>query len=212
MNWILSRTSGTPFTVGTSGTSVNAPGNTQTADQILPTVADSRRPRRRPAVFRSERFRAGHRRPLRQHRPQHPARSRRLQPGRQPFPRFHNDRAVCLAVPRRSFGVTNTPQFGNPGATVSSATRNADGSIGSERLRRNHQRHRRTAVPVRAEVVLLAGGPRYERSSYRIDRDIENSLRSVSTRRVRVFPRGGKRPGTTTELVAIAPRNRKAKC
>jgi hypothetical protein len=27
------------------------------------------------------------------------------------------------------FGATNTPQFGNPGATVSSLTRNADGSI-----------------------------------------------------------------------------------
>jgi len=26
--------SGTSFTVGTSGTSVNAPGNTQTADQV----------------------------------------------------------------------------------------------------------------------------------------------------------------------------------
>ena len=31
--------SGTPFTVGTSGTSVNSPGNTQTADQILSNVA-----------------------------------------------------------------------------------------------------------------------------------------------------------------------------
>jgi hypothetical protein len=38
-NWIMSRTSGTPFTVGTSGTSVNAPTNTQTADQVLSTVA-----------------------------------------------------------------------------------------------------------------------------------------------------------------------------
>jgi hypothetical protein len=27
------------------------------------------------------------------------------------------------------FGVTNTPQFGNPGATVSSMTTNPDGSI-----------------------------------------------------------------------------------
>ena len=27
------------------------------------------------------------------------------------------------------FGATNTPQFNNPGATASSATRNADGSI-----------------------------------------------------------------------------------
>ena len=30
--------SGTPFTVLTSGTSVNAPGNTQTADQVKPEV------------------------------------------------------------------------------------------------------------------------------------------------------------------------------
>jgi hypothetical protein len=37
-NWILSRESGTPFTVGASGTSLNAPGNTQTANQVLPTV------------------------------------------------------------------------------------------------------------------------------------------------------------------------------
>ena len=34
VNWILSRMSGTPFTVVTSGTSVNSPGNTQTADQV----------------------------------------------------------------------------------------------------------------------------------------------------------------------------------
>src|SRR5205823_3231566 len=34
LNWILSRISGTPFTVGSSGTSVNAPGSTQTADQV----------------------------------------------------------------------------------------------------------------------------------------------------------------------------------
>lgn len=30
-----------------------------------------------------------------------------------------------------AFNLTNTPQFGNPGATVSSATFNADGSIKS---------------------------------------------------------------------------------
>lgn len=39
LNTILSRTSGTPFTVTASGTSLNAPGNTQVADQILPNVA-----------------------------------------------------------------------------------------------------------------------------------------------------------------------------
>jgi hypothetical protein len=38
-NWILSRESGTPFTVSASATSLNSPGNSQTANQILPTVA-----------------------------------------------------------------------------------------------------------------------------------------------------------------------------
>ena len=36
---------------------------------------------------------------------------------------------VKLQFRTEMFGVTNTPQFSNPGATVSSATRNTDGSI-----------------------------------------------------------------------------------
>jgi hypothetical protein len=39
MNWILSRESGTPFTISSSSTSLNSPGNSQTANQVLPTVA-----------------------------------------------------------------------------------------------------------------------------------------------------------------------------
>ncbi len=38
-NGILSRTRGRPFTVGTANTSLNAPGNTQTADQVAANVA-----------------------------------------------------------------------------------------------------------------------------------------------------------------------------
>jgi hypothetical protein len=38
-NWLLSRESGTPFSVSASATSLNAPGNSQTANQVLPTVA-----------------------------------------------------------------------------------------------------------------------------------------------------------------------------
>gem|GEM_PF-4051579 len=38
-NWILSRESGTPFSVSASATSLNSPGNSQTANQVLPTVA-----------------------------------------------------------------------------------------------------------------------------------------------------------------------------
>jgi len=36
---VLSRYSGTPFNVTSSGSSCNCPGNTQTADQVLPTVS-----------------------------------------------------------------------------------------------------------------------------------------------------------------------------
>jgi hypothetical protein len=38
LNWVLTRESGTPFTVSASGTSLNSPGNSQTANQVLPTV------------------------------------------------------------------------------------------------------------------------------------------------------------------------------
>jgi hypothetical protein len=38
VNWLLSRESGTPFTVSASATSLNSPGNSQTAEQVLPTV------------------------------------------------------------------------------------------------------------------------------------------------------------------------------
>src|SRR5439155_14417115 len=39
VNGVAGRVSGSPFNVASSGTSLNAPGNTQTADQILPDVA-----------------------------------------------------------------------------------------------------------------------------------------------------------------------------
>jgi hypothetical protein len=38
LNWLLSRESGTPFTISASATSLNSPGNSQTANQVLPTV------------------------------------------------------------------------------------------------------------------------------------------------------------------------------
>jgi hypothetical protein len=38
INGIFGTYSGTPFTVSSSGTSLNAPGNAQTADQVLPEV------------------------------------------------------------------------------------------------------------------------------------------------------------------------------
>jgi len=130
-NWIMSRTSGTPFTVGTSGTSLNAPGNTQTADQVLSTVAilgghGSGQPYFDPLAFA----------PVTTVRFGNTGRNILRGPGvfnldASLFREFKLTERFGFQLRAEVFGVTNTPQFGNPGATVSSATRNADGSIRS---------------------------------------------------------------------------------
>jgi len=134
LNGILSRESGTPFTVASSGTSVNAPGNTQTANQALtaasilgghgigangasyfdplaftPVTAVSfgnsgRDILRGPGVFNAN---------------------------VSLFRNFKVKERISMQFRAETFNITNTPQFGNPGATVSSATFNADGSIKS---------------------------------------------------------------------------------
>lgn len=129
INWILSRTSGTPFTVGTSGTSVNAPGNTQTADQLLSDVSilgghGVGQPYFDPNAFgpvTAVRFGTSGRNLLRG-------------PGvfnldGSLFRNFKIAERLTLQIRAEVFGATNTPQFSNPGATASSLTRNADGSI-----------------------------------------------------------------------------------
>ncbi|HTS62744.1 MAG TPA: TonB-dependent receptor [Candidatus Acidoferrales bacterium] len=127
-NWILSRTSGTPFTVGTSGTSVNSPGNTQTADQVAPVQIlgghGVGQPYFSPLSFApvtDVRFGTSGRNILRG-------------PGffnldASLFRDFRMTERFHLQFRAEMFGATNTPQFGNPGTTVSSLTKNADGSI-----------------------------------------------------------------------------------
>jgi len=128
-NWILSRTSGTPFNVTTSGSSVNAPGNTQTADQVLANAAilgghGVGQPYFDPNAFapvNDVRFGTSGRNVLRG-------------PGvfnldASLFRNFKMTERFTFQFRAEAFGVTNTPQFNNPGATASSLTRNADGSI-----------------------------------------------------------------------------------
>ena len=68
------------------------------------------------------------------------------------FRNFTMTERFKLQVRAEMFGVTNTPQFGNPGATVSNMTLNADGSVRAlERLHRDHRRERRAPDPVRGE-------------------------------------------------------------
>jgi len=128
LNWILSRYSGTPFNVVTSGTSVNAPGSTQTADQVLANVQilgghGSGDPYFDPNAFA----------PVTAVRFGNTGRNIVRGPGffnldGSVFRDFSITERFVLEFRAEAFGLTNTPQFANPGATVSSATRNADGS------------------------------------------------------------------------------------
>lgn len=129
VNAILSRASGTPFTVTSSGTSLDAPGSTQTADQILPDVqilghVGPNASYFNPAAFApvtAVRFGTSGRNILRG-------------PGLfnlngSLFRTFRLRENLNLQFRAEALGLTNTPQFANPGSNVSSATFNGNGTI-----------------------------------------------------------------------------------
>jgi hypothetical protein len=129
INWILSRSSGTSFNVATASTSLNAPGNTQTADQIQPDVRILGGHGSGESYFDPNAFA-----PVTTARFGNSGRNILRGPGifnldGSVFRTFKLNERFGLQFRAEAFGVTNTPQFGNPGATVSSLTRNTDGSI-----------------------------------------------------------------------------------
>lgn len=129
VNWLMQMMTGTPFTVTSDATSLNAPGNTQTADQVVGDVNIIGLKGRGGSYFDPMAF-----------APVTTARfgnsGRNVMRG----PNFFNldsglvrsfriGEKITMRFQAEAFGTTNTPQFSNPGANASSATRNADGSI-----------------------------------------------------------------------------------
>jgi hypothetical protein len=129
INGVFSAMTGTPFTVGTAGTSVDSPGNTQTADQVLPEVKILGGIGRGASYFDPNAFV-----PVTAVRFGNSGRNLLTGPGvvnvdASIFRDFPLTERFKLQFRAEAFNVSNTPAFNNPGATASSPTRNPDGSI-----------------------------------------------------------------------------------
>jgi len=128
-NAVVSAVSGSPFTVTSSGTSVNAPGNTQTADQVLPTVAILGGIGRGNSYFDPSAFA-----PVTEVRFGTSGRNSLRGPGlvnidASLFRDFVLAERRTLQFRVEVFNLANRPAYNNPGASASAPTRQADGTI-----------------------------------------------------------------------------------
>lgn len=129
LNGIMSRLSGTPFTVTSAATSLNAPGNTQTADLVTSSVKILGGIGRGASWFDPAAFA-----PVTAVRYGTLGRNTMRGPGvfnfdASLFRNFKITERFMLQFRTEVFNLTNTPAFNNPGANASSPTRRADGSI-----------------------------------------------------------------------------------
>ena len=134
LNGIYSAYDGTPFTVSASSNSLDAPGSSQTADQVgeLKKIGDVGPGTQYYAV---ESFRDPNvLRPAGTFRFGSMGRNAVRGPGFQKadlavFKDFHMTERFVLQFKAEAFNFTNTPRFGNPAANVSNMRVTADGTI-----------------------------------------------------------------------------------
>jgi len=121
--------SGRPFSITASATSLNAPDNTQRADQVLEEVTILGGVGRGQAYFDPLAYK-----PVTTPRFGTAGFNSLFGPGRVNwnfglFRYFMITEKVKMEARIESFNFTNTPKFGNPGANVSNLQLNPDGSI-----------------------------------------------------------------------------------
>jgi hypothetical protein len=132
-NSIIALMSGRPFSVTASGTSLNAPGNTQRADQVKPEVEILGGVGRGTPYFDTTAFA-----PVTEPRFGTAGFNSLYGPGRvnwdfSLFRIFRITEGSRLEFRLESFNFTNTPKFGNPAATVGSTDFGAITSASEER-------------------------------------------------------------------------------
>lgn len=133
LNGIFSSFSGAPFTVTAAGTSLNAPGNTQTADQIKPQVTILGGAGPGQSFFDPLAYA-----PVTAVRFGNSGLNSLRGPGVVSldlglFREFSVTERVKVQFRAESFNVTNTPHFNNPGTNVSNLSLAPNGSVASLR-------------------------------------------------------------------------------